>query len=93
MRAALDSTGDDVAALIVEPMMGAAGCIPADPAFLAGLRDVCDRTGALLIFDEVMTSRMSSGGVQLRSARTRPDDVGQVPRRWMTFGAFGGRAD
>jgi glutamate-1-semialdehyde 2,1-aminomutase len=85
---------DSVAALIVEPMMGAAGCIPAEPGFLAGLRDVCDRTGALLIFDEVMTSRMSGGGVQLRSG-VQPDltTLGKYLAGGMTFGAFGGRAD
>ncbi|HEX4983427.1 MAG TPA: aspartate aminotransferase family protein [Ilumatobacteraceae bacterium] len=94
VRAALDDTVDDVAALIVEPMMGAAGCIPAEPGFLAGLRDVCDRAGALLIFDEVMTSRMSAGGVQLRSG-VHPDltTLGKYLAGGMTFGAFGGRAD
>lgn len=94
VRGALDDTVDDVAALIVEPMMGAAGCIPAEPGFLAGLRDVCDRTGALLIFDEVMTSRMSTGGVQLRSG-VHPDltTLGKYLAGGMTFGAFGGRAD
>ena len=91
VRAAVD---DSVAALIVEPMMGAAGCIPAEPGFLAGLRDVCDRSGALLIFDEVMTSRMSSGGVQLRSG-VDPDltTLGKYLAGGMTFGAFGGRTD
>ncbi len=91
VRAVVD---DSVAALIVEPMMGAAGCIPAEPGFLAGLRDICDRTGALLIFDEVMTSRMSGGGVQLRSG-VQPDltTLGKYLAGGMTFGAFGGRAD
>jgi glutamate-1-semialdehyde 2,1-aminomutase len=91
VSAALD---DSAAALIVEPMMGAAGCIPAEPEFLAGLRDVCDRTGALLIFDEVMTSRMSCGGVQMRSG-VHPDltTLGKYLAGGMTFGAFGGRAD
>ena len=45
----------DLAAIIVEPMLGSGGCIPADPAFLAALREVATETGALLIFDEVMT--------------------------------------
>jgi glutamate-1-semialdehyde 2,1-aminomutase len=89
-----NAVDDSVAALIVEPMMGAAGCIPAEPGFLDGLRDVCDRAGALLIFDEVMTSRMSSGGVQLRSG-VHPDltTLGKYLAGGMTFGAFGGRAD
>jgi glutamate-1-semialdehyde 2,1-aminomutase len=91
VRAAVD---ESVAALLVEPMMGAAGCIPAEPGFLAGLREICDRTGALLIFDEVMTSRMSAGGVQLRSG-VHPDltTLGKYLAGGMTFGAFGGRAD
>ena len=85
---------DSVAALLVEPMMGAAGCIPAEPGFLVGLREVCDRTGTLLIFDEVMTSRMSSGGMQLR-AGVDPDltTLGKYLAGGMSFGAFGGRAD
>jgi glutamate-1-semialdehyde 2,1-aminomutase len=89
-----DLLDDSVAALIAEPMMGAAGCIPAEPGFLAGLREVCDRTGALLIFDEVMTSRMGGGGVQLRSG-VQPDltTLGKYLAGGMTFGAFGGRAE
>ncbi len=91
VRAGVD---ESVAALLVEPMMGAAGCIPAEPGFLGGLREICDRTGALLIFDEVMTSRMSGGGVQLRS-NVHPDltTLGKYLAGGMTFGAFGGRAD
>ena len=85
---------DSVAAVLIEPMMGGAGCIPATREFLAGLRAECDRTGALLIFDEVMTSRMSSGGAQLRHGVT-PDltTLGKYLAGGMTFGAFGGRAD
>lgn len=85
---------DSVAAVLIEPMMGGAGCIPARREFLAGLRSICDRTGALLIFDEVMTSRMSSGGAQLRHGIT-PDltTLGKYLAGGMTFGAFGGRAD
>src|SRR6476661_1941462 len=54
----------DIAAVILEPMMGSGGCIPASPEFLEALRAVTRETGALLIFDEVMTSRHSSGGLQ-----------------------------
>jgi glutamate-1-semialdehyde 2,1-aminomutase len=91
VRAAVD---ESVAAVLVEPMMGAAGCIPAAPGFLEGLREVCDRAGALLIFDEVMTSRMSTGGVQLLSG-VQPDltTLGKYLAGGMTFGAFGGRSD
>ena len=93
---------DDVAAsdrrlggahVLVEPMMGAAGCIPATPEFLRALRQRCDETGALLIFDEVMTSRLSTGGAQARLGIT-PDltTLGKYLAGGMTFGAFGGRA-
>ena len=84
----------DVAAVLVEPMMGAAGCIPASGAFLAALRAQCDATGSLLIFDEVMTSRMSAGGAQARSG-VIPDltTLGKYLAGGMTFGAFGGRSD
>jgi glutamate-1-semialdehyde 2,1-aminomutase len=56
----------DLAAIIVEPMMGAGGCIPAEPAFLEGLRDAATRHAIVLIFDEVMTSRLSPGGLQAK---------------------------
>jgi glutamate-1-semialdehyde 2,1-aminomutase len=90
----LDAIDDGVAAVLVEPMMGSAGCIPATREFLAALRARCDATGALLVFDEVMTSRMSTGGVQARLG-VHPDltTLGKYLAGGMTFGAFGGRAD
>ena len=94
----VDAIGDaidgDVAAVLVEPMMGAAGCIPATEQFLTALRARCDATGTLLIFDEVMTSRMSAGGAQARNG-VMPDltTLGKYLAGGMTFGAFGGRAD
>ncbi|PZW48148.1 glutamate-1-semialdehyde 2,1-aminomutase [Humitalea rosea] len=86
--------GGGIGAVIVEPMLGAGGCIPADPAFLAALREGCDRTGALLIFDEVMTSRHHAGGLQMRLGGVRPDlmTLGKYVAGGMSFGAFGGRA-
>jgi glutamate-1-semialdehyde 2,1-aminomutase len=85
---------DGAAAVLVEPMMGAAGCIPATPEFLRALRARCDEVGALLVFDEVMTSRMGAGGAQARCGVT-PDltTLGKYLAGGMTFGAFGGRAD
>jgi glutamate-1-semialdehyde 2,1-aminomutase len=90
----LDAIDDTVAAVLVEPMMGSAGCIPATRQYLTGLRARCDATGALLVFDEVMTSRMSAGGVQARLG-VHPDltTLGKYLAGGMTFGAFGGRAD
>ena len=85
---------DDLAAILVEPMQGSGGCIPGDPAFLQALRDVATATGAVLIFDEVMTSRMSAGGQQARLGIT-PDmtTLGKYIGGGMSFGAFGGRRD
>lgn len=92
--AAFAERSDDIACVLVEPMMGAGGCIPAEPGFLAGLRRRCDEHGVLLVFDEVMTSRMSGGGAQARLG-IAPDltTLGKYLAGGMTFGAFGGRAD
>ena len=81
----------DLACILVEPMLGSGGCIPAEPAFLQALRDVATETGAVLIFDEVMTSRMSAGGQQTRLGIT-PDmtTLGKYIGGGMSFGAFGG---
>ena len=90
--ALIDAQADDLAAILVEPMQGSGGCIPGDPAFLQALRDGADRTGAMLIFDEVMTSRMSAGGQQARLGII-PDmtTLGKYIGGGMSFGAFGGR--
>ncbi|HYF09069.1 MAG TPA: aminotransferase class III-fold pyridoxal phosphate-dependent enzyme, partial [Acetobacteraceae bacterium] len=92
--AAIRAEGAELAAVIVEPVMGSGGCIPATPAFLQALRDATAETGALLVFDEVMTSRHSVGGMQARLGIT-PDltTFGKYMAGGMSFGAFGGRAD
>lgn len=84
----------DLAVVIVEPMMGGGGCIAADDAFLAMLREEATKAGAVLIFDEVMTSRLSPGGIQLLSGVT-PDmtTFGKYIGGGLTFGGFGGNAD
>jgi len=84
----------DLAAIILEPMLGGGGCIPANAPFLAALRDVASETGALLIFDEVMTSRLAPGGLH-GATGIRPDLVtlGKYVGGGLSFGAFGGRAD
>ena len=82
----------DLAAVIVEPMMGGGGCIPATRDFLQALRDATRATGALLIFDEVMTAAPPPGGLQQRHRRhARPDTLGKYMAGGMSFGAFGGR--
>ena len=84
-------SGDDVAAIIAEPMQGAGGCLPADPEFLRLLRDKASGSGALLIFDEVMTSRLWVGGLQTKHG-VFPDltTMGKFIGGGGSFGAFGG---
>lgn len=90
----LAAEGHTIAAIIIEPMMGASGCIPADREFLAMLREQADRHGIVLIFDEVMTSRLSPGGLQ-EMHRILPDmtTLGKYMGGGMSFGAFGGRRE
>ncbi|MER9268565.1 aspartate aminotransferase family protein [Mesorhizobium sp. M0410] len=92
--AVIGQNRDRLAAVIVEPMLGSGGCIPAEISFLKALREATRETGALLIFDEVMTSRMSDGGLQKRLGII-PDltTLGKYIGGGMSFGAFGGRAD
>jgi glutamate-1-semialdehyde 2,1-aminomutase len=94
VRARIAEHGPELAAILVEPMLGAGGCIPAEPAFLHGLRALCDECGALLVVDEVMTSRLSFGGRQGQLG-LRPDltTLGKYFGGGLSFGAFGGRAE
>ncbi len=87
--------GDRIACVIVEPVAGNMNCVPPVPGFLEGLRELCDASGALLIFDEVMTGfRVALGGAQARYG-VRPDltCLGKVVGGGMPVGAFGGRRD
>ena len=88
------ASGDRIAAVLVEPMQGAGGCVLGTPAFLQGLRSLCDESGALLIFDEVQTARMAPGGAQERLGIT-PDmtTLGKIFGGGLAFGAFGGSAE
>jgi glutamate-1-semialdehyde 2,1-aminomutase len=84
-----------IAAVIVEPVAGNMNCVPPDTAFLKGLRTLCDRYGALLIFDEVMTGfRVSYGGAQ-QLYRIKPDmtTLGKIIGGGLPVGAYGGRAE
>src|SRR5277367_4005644 len=67
LERAFAERGGEIAAVIIEPVVGNMGCVPPAPGFLEGLRDVCTRYGAVLIFDEVMTGfRLALGGAQQR---------------------------
>lgn len=83
-----------ISAVILEQMLGGGGCIRATADFLSMLRRVTQEIGALLIFDEVMTSRLHFGGMQTINGVT-PDlmSLGKYIGGGVSFGAFGGRAD
>lgn len=92
-RALIREHAATLAAVLVEPMLGSGGCIPGRADFLAMLREETRRAGAVLIFDEVMTSRLGIGGRQSELA-IRPDltTLGKYLGGGMSFGAFGGTA-
>ena len=84
--------GEDIAAIIVEPIAGNMGVVAPRPGFLEGLRSWCDKTGALLIFDEVITGfRLGLGGAQ-ELYRLRPDltCLGKIIGGGLPVGAYGG---
>ncbi len=87
--------GSEIAAVIVEPVVGNANLIAPTPGFLQLLRDLCTRHGAVLIFDEVMTGfRVALGGAQaLYGIKPDMTTLGKVIGGGMPLGAFGGRRD
>jgi glutamate-1-semialdehyde 2,1-aminomutase len=95
VREAFREIGDKIACVIVEPIAGNMNCVPPAPGFLETLRAECDRAGAVLIFDEVMTGfRVALGGAQALYG-VRPDltTLGKIIGGGMPVGAFGGRRD
>ncbi len=85
----------DVAAVIVEPVVGNMGCVPPQTGFLEGLRSLCTHYGALLIFDEVMTGfRVALGGAQdLYGVKPDLTTLGKIIGGGLPVGAYGGRKD
>ena len=95
VKSAFAEAGNEIAAIIVEPVAGNMNCIPPVPGFLEGLREVCDQYGSVLIFDEVMTGfRVALGCAQSHYGVT-PDitTLGKVIGGGMPVGAFGGKAE
>jgi glutamate-1-semialdehyde 2,1-aminomutase len=86
---------DDLAAILVEPVAGNMGLVPPEPGFLEGLRKLADETGALLVFDEVMTGfRLARGGAQeLYGVIPDLTCLGKIIGGGLPVGAYGGRAD
>ncbi|KAK3302884.1 pyridoxal phosphate-dependent transferase [Chaetomium strumarium] len=93
-REVVEGVGQELAAVLVEPMQGAGGCIPGTREFLVGVRDAARREGGLFILDEVMTSRLAPGGLGVEMG-LEPDLVtlGKYLGGGLAFGAFGGRED
>jgi glutamate-1-semialdehyde 2,1-aminomutase len=93
--AAFERWGDGLACVLVEPVAGNMGVVPPAPGFLEALRALCDASGALLVFDEVITGfRVARGGAQERFGVT-PDltILGKIVGGGLPLAAFGGRAD
>ena len=93
--AAVERYGEGLAAILVEPVAGNMGVVPPVPGFLEALRALCDASGALLVFDEVITGfRVARGGAQERYG-VLPDltILGKIVGGGLPLAAFGGRAD
>jgi glutamate-1-semialdehyde 2,1-aminomutase len=95
VKALFEENRDEIAGVILEPVVGNAGFIPPDAGFLEGLRELTNEHGALLVFDEVMTGfRIAYGGAQQKFGIT-PDltTLGKVIGGGLPVGAYGGRRD
>jgi len=95
VETAFRESGDRIACVIVEPVVGNMGCVPPAPGLLEGLREITQRYGALLIFDEVMTGfRLARGGAQ-QLFNIQPDltTLGKIIGAGLPIAAYGGRAD
>jgi len=93
-EALLNANRDDLACVVIEPMQGSGGCIAAEPEFLRQLRRWTEANGTILVFDEVMTSRLAGGGLQgVYGIAPDMTTLGKYIGGGFSFGAFGGRAD
>jgi glutamate-1-semialdehyde 2,1-aminomutase len=95
LKAVFDEHGERIACCVVEPIAGNMGCVPPADGYLQGLREVCDKHGAILVFDEVMTGfRVAYGGAQeLYGVRPDMTCLGKIIGGGLPVGAFGGRAE
>jgi glutamate-1-semialdehyde 2,1-aminomutase len=84
-----------IAGIIMEPIVGNMGCVPPNPGYLQAVRRLCDQSGSVLIFDEVMTGfRVAYGGAQsLYGVVPDLTTLGKIVGGGMPLGAYGGRAD
>ncbi len=95
VRKIFEANSGQIAAIIVEPVAGNMGTVPPSPGFLAGLREIADSEGTVLIFDEVMTGfRLSRAGAQgLYNVKPDITTLGKIVGGGLPVGAYGGRAD
>jgi glutamate-1-semialdehyde 2,1-aminomutase len=91
----INDNKDEIAAIILEPVVGNMGCVLPDPGYLKGLRDLCDKHNIILIFDEVMTGfRLSLGGAQeLYNVRPDMTTLGKIIGGGLPVGAYGGKKE
>ncbi|MEO7989223.1 MAG: glutamate-1-semialdehyde 2,1-aminomutase [Chryseolinea sp.] len=91
----IDGNKNEIAAIILEPVVGNMGCVPPQPGYLEGLRKICDEHNIILIFDEVMTGfRLALGGAQERF-NVKPDmtTMGKIIGGGLPVGAYGGKKE
>ncbi len=86
---------NEIAAIILEPVVGNMGCVPPQPGYLQGLRAICDKHNIVLIFDEVMTGfRLAAGGAQeLYGVKPDLSTMGKIIGGGLPVGAYGGRKE
>jgi glutamate-1-semialdehyde 2,1-aminomutase len=91
----IDDNKGEIAAIILEPVVGNMGCVPPAPGYLKGLRELCDTHKIILIFDEVMTGfRLSLGGAQeLYNVLPDMTTLGKIIGGGLPVGAYGGRKE
>jgi glutamate-1-semialdehyde 2,1-aminomutase len=95
VKTLFEMDGNEIACVILEPVVGNAGCIPPNPGYLEGLREITAQYGAVLIFDEVMTGfRLARGGAQERFS-IKPDmtTLGKIIGGGLPMAAYGGRRE
>ena len=95
VRHVFEKFGDDLAAIIVEPVAGNMGVVPPEEGFLEGLRELCNENGTVLIFDEVMTGFRVGYNCAQGYYNIKPDltCLGKVIGGGLPVGAFGGKRE
>jgi glutamate-1-semialdehyde 2,1-aminomutase len=95
LRELMQKRGSEIAAVIIEPIVGNMGCVPPEPGFLSGLREATTAHGVLLVFDEVITGlRVAPGGAQqLYGVKPDMTTLGKIVGGGLPVGVYGGRRE